>query len=276
MNNTALSCFTSRGNYVKWDDQDKWRDRDGVPLNEEYVIANLAFGLQAWFDGRPTLVPDNGNIDDLNAAIPKEQWPKAYGGNGTEPPYKKVVIVVFFLPRTGEVYRFVSPTAGARIAVEALQEQVEVMKLLRGANVRPIVTLGERHWKTKKYGRILRPHFEVVAWTYVGGEPGAAEALPPPDPPRLIGPATEPTPPSTATTPAPEPAPKPAQATTVKEPQPQPHPIPAPETKPPSAKRPVTVSAYAKANLTGVAPVTTEELLNDSLDDMPWDSEPKK
>jgi hypothetical protein len=264
MSNTALSCFTSRGNYVKWDDQDKWRDRDGVPLDEQYLVVDIAFGLQAWFDGQPELVPDDGNIDKLNAAIPDEQWPKAYGGNGTEPPYKKVVIVVFFNPRTGEVYRFVSSTAGARIAVEALQEQMEVMKLIRGANVRPIVTLGERRWKTKKYGLILRPHFEVITWTYVGGEP-------PPDTPRLVGPTAESTPPSTPTSPTPALA---AQA--------RPHPTPAPETKSPSAKRPVTLSSYKKAVMTGTAagltdvkPPTTEELLDDSLDGMPWDSEPK-
>jgi hypothetical protein len=261
-----LSCFTNRGNYVKWDDQDKWRDRDGVPLAEEYLVAALAFGLQAWFDGRPTVVPDDGNIDALNTAIPKDQWPQAYGGNGIEPPYKTVVIVVFFNWRTGEVYRFVSPTTGARIAVEALHDQWEVIKFVQGANVRPVVTLGERSWTSSKFGRILRPHFEIARWTYVGGDSGPAAALPPPDPPELIEPA-----PSSAPTSAPEPAP-------VKEP----HPIPAPATKPPSAKRPISVSNYTRSVMSGTAsgmtevkPPTTEELLDDSLDDLPWDSDPQ-
>jgi hypothetical protein len=281
MSSTTLNCFTSRGNYAKWDDQDKWRDRDGVPLDEQYLVADHAFGLQAWIDGQPKLVPDNGNIDELNTAIPKEQWPKAYGRNGTEPPYKKVAVVLLINLRIGAVYRFVSPTKGARIAVEALQEQMEVMKLLRGASALPIVTLGERHMKTKEYGPILRPHFEVIAWKYVGGESGEAQALPPPDTPRLVGPTAEAIAPSAPTSPTPAlAAPASPVAPTVPL-EPQPHPIPAPETKPPSAKKPIPLSAYKQATMTGtaptmkdVAPVTTEEILDDTLEDLSWDTSP--
>ena len=52
--------------------------------------------------------------------------------------------------------------------------------------------------------------------------------------------------------------------------------MPAPASKLPSAKTPVKASDYTLAVMGEVKPVTTGELLNDSLDDLPWDTDPQQ
>jgi hypothetical protein len=268
-----LDPFGNRGEIAKWDARAKWHDRDGVALpTAPYLILALAHGLEAWFDKRPHLVPDEGQKDDLNNAIPREKWPKDFNNNNkVKAPYEKVVVALFVNPRTGTLHRYVSPTWGALKAIALLEDQIAMARLLRGPDVHVVVTLDERPWKTS-YGMSMRPHFEVVGYQHLGNS-GTVEALPPPDAPQLSGPASA----------TPGPGPAPAQPTAPVQ-EPRPHPIPEPATKPPSAKRPISVSDYTKtvttaeANLPGLrsaAPLTTEELLNDSLDDMPWDSAPK-
>jgi hypothetical protein len=268
----SLSDLSARGgNYAKYDDQQKWRDRDGIDLHgRPYLVGSTAKGRQRWIDNRPELILDWANVDDLNAAIPKEEWPKNLDGE-REPPSKRVVVAILIDLATGAVYKFVSPTIGARIAVEALQEQVIVMRALRGSDVLPIVMLEERPRKTRR-GITLRPHFEIVDWKTPGGI--RDRAFPSAATPQLPRPApmSEPTAPTrTPSTQTP-----PTQTPPAAERAPKPHPIPAPATKSPIAKQPVKLSNDTLAAMGNVKPPTTEEILDDSLDDLPWDSDPQQ
>jgi hypothetical protein len=265
----ANSLARRGNNYAKWDEKDGWRDRDGVALTGQFLVAKIGEGLQNWENNQPRLKVEKPlpNIDELNRGVPVSKWPLDFNGN-PEPPWKHVVIVLLVDPVIGATYKYIHHTVGAHIAYDNLQDQVIMMRALRGVNVFPIVTLEDRPMKKKGGVWGSRPHFEIVGWKTPGGDDEAA--LPAPATPQLTGPVAAPpsaTPPvQTASPPV---------ASTPKEPRP--HPIPAPATKVPSAKRPVTISAYTQAVMTGMAdvkPVTTEELLNDSLDDMPWDSNP--
>jgi hypothetical protein len=262
------NTLKSRGsNYLRWDDDHGWRDRDGVPPKGALIVVRIGECIMRWAEKQQTLITHKPlpDIDELNKAVPTKEWSVGFSGQ-PEPPYKAAVFVLAVDPENGATYRYVHHTVGARIAFDDLREATAVMRHLRGEQVYPVVTLGERPMKKRGGVWGKRPHFEIVDWKSPGGDEGG-QALPAPTTPQLAAPAESSTPPAT------EPVAK----------EPRSHPIPAPTTKPPSAKRPVTVSAYTKATLTGtvqvpgmtdVKPPTTEELLNDSLDDMPWDSTP--
>jgi hypothetical protein len=57
------------------------------------------------------------------------------------------------------------------------------MRRLRGPNVYPVVTLGDKFMNTK-YGGRQRPFFVIKRWVRLGGEGGEVEALPAPAPPK--------------------------------------------------------------------------------------------
>jgi hypothetical protein len=266
---------SSRGSdYFRYDEDNGWRDRDGVAPKGVKVVVKIGECAIAWVENRQVVITKPFNLDELNASIPVKDWPVNKFTGNQEPPYKLGVFVLMVDPTAGATHRFVHHTDGARIAYEDLKEATAVMRKLRDIkNLYPIVELSERPMRKRgKWGK--RPHFEIVGWKTSDGDGG--RALPPPATPLL--PASAPAP---GSTPAPE---QPASATPSAPQEPRPHPTPAPATKPPSAKRPVTVSAYTKATLTGTAPMpgmtdvmppTTEELLDDSLEDLPWDSDPK-
>src|SRR5262249_24469516 len=137
----------------------------------------------------------------------------------------------------------------------------------------PVVKLRDKPFKKRGvWGK--RPYFDIIGWKAPGD---GGQTLPASSTPQLSGPAAaQPTPSALQASSAPS-------ASPVNDPRP--HPIPAPETKSASARRPVTLSTYTKAVMTGTPPIpgmtdvkppTTEELLDDSLEDLPWDSEPKR
>src|SRR5262249_4748316 len=80
---------------------------------------------------------------------------------------------------TGERFLFVTTSFGGKIAVEKLCGTY-------AANIRkgldkglPIVRLAVGSMKTKKYGKVPRPEFEIVGWENDTG--GPIDVTPPPD-----------------------------------------------------------------------------------------------
>jgi hypothetical protein len=98
---------------------------------------------------------------------------------------------------------------------------------------------------SKKFGKVPRPHFEILDWKQIGD---GGSALPPSPAPQLPGPTSTPTPEA----PAPE-APKPTPTQKAK------------------SKKPISLADYTLAAMGEVKKPTTEERLNDSLDDLPFD-----
>src|SRR5262245_5386314 len=95
--------FSSRrhtSNYLRWTDARGWEDRDGLKPPEVMLVGFVAEGIQRWEDKVPKLITDKPlpDPDELNAAIPVEQWPD--GINGKDPPWKAVVVIGVADPAT--------------------------------------------------------------------------------------------------------------------------------------------------------------------------------
>jgi hypothetical protein len=226
-----------RGTYLRWNDSLHWQDRDGSKPPSPLLVGAVDEALQRWANKVPTLLTDKPlpDADDINAQIPTTEWERGID-NQPVPPWKHVVIVILADPGTGSLYKYVSPTAGAHIAFDLLKEAVITVRSLRGIRVLPLVNLTERPMKTK-FGVKMRPHFQVIDWKAPPGEDGKAV---------------------------------PAQAAPPQLSAPAPSSAPTPKARP---KSPVPLSDYTLAVMGSPKPVTTEELLNDSLDDLPWDNQ---
>jgi hypothetical protein len=173
----------------------RWDAHDGTPLNEEdqYYVFGMTKGLQHWQDGRVieeikkklgVSLPD---VNELNAAIPQEDWEVGIDGK-VRPPWQLNDVVYLLRVRDAMKFTYLNSTIGARIAAARLLDRIQSMQMLRGRNVIPVVTLGNRPMKTA-YGQKLRPHFEIVQWRDLG-EP--APVVPPPQSSPLIGKSVDP------------------------------------------------------------------------------------
>jgi hypothetical protein len=223
----------------------RWRTVDGVKKPEDITTKPL---------------PDP---EELNRTTPQSEWERQLDGN-MGAGWKHEVFIYLVNLATGERYSYSNHTAGAHIAWDLLKEAVITMRALRGNKCYPLVNLTERPMKSKYRpgGMGMRPHFEIIDWKTPGAPSAVSEQLPPQLPSPSNAPADSVTPePAVDPTPlAPAPAPAPAPPAAA---QPQPR----------KTKRPIAVSEYTAAVMGSPKPITTAELLNDSLDDLPWDQQ---
>ena len=254
---TPLAGRSLPGNNGKWDSENGWTDRDGVPLPATpMLVVYMCTMVRRWLNHRPVDYTKHPlpNVDELNATIPRP-WPLGLDGK-EEPPFALHWGISVCDPITGQIHAIVNKTAGQRIMFETLSEQILVTQMFRGTNVAPVVMLEHRPMKTK-VGLKSRPHLRVIDWKVLGG--GESGTLPSQTPPLLGASASASTPtpmtaaPATSTTTAAAPAATPT-------PGPAPAPNPTPE-KPKSAAEALDRFASAK-------PVTTSEVINDQLP--PW------
>ena len=152
----------------------RWSVRDGTDLKdtEWFLVAGTTQALQRFTDnvsefilkepGKP--LPD---VDELNEQIPQDEWEEGLNGE-PRPPWQRVYVVYLIRLHDASILTFISGTAGARIAYNALTSKVYNMKVLRGTSVAPIVKLSSKPMKTK-FGTKMRPDFEVVEFREIGG-----------------------------------------------------------------------------------------------------------
>jgi hypothetical protein len=173
-----------QGEIIKFVDGE-WKTKEGEPVPVDLPLLALATTrvLQKWVAKMPTetLLERPGeplpDVDELNAAIPESTW--EVGMNGKRPPWTLSAVVYFLRPGDASAFTFISSTAGGRVATERLAERVSRMRLLRGAKVLPLITLGSAPMKTR-YGVKDRPEFVISDWKDFGAP---AQALPPPGTP---------------------------------------------------------------------------------------------
>ena len=108
------------------------------------------------------------DVAELNAKIPENEWELGLDGK-PKPPWENVWGFYLCNPQDGSIYTFVNGTVGSRIAYDKLNDRIQMIRMLRGANVAPIVKLKSRPMKTK-YGNKLRPEFTIVNWVGLSGE----------------------------------------------------------------------------------------------------------
>jgi len=198
--------------------------------------------------------------EQLNAAIPVAEWEIGLDGKPREPWKLTYVIYMVDAFKTGALYTYAHDTYGAMLAYNNLEEQIAVMRMLRGEHVFPIVHLERRPMKTT-HGMKTRPHLQVMDWR----APGSVPVVPQSPTPQLSGPATAAAPAAAAAS-APAPAAAPT-ATPAAAAAPAAPPT-APATVPPAAS-PTTASTSAVLdNTKPVKPVTVAELIADELP--PW------
>ena len=205
-----------RGTIARWASSTGWVDRDGLPLPETMLVIGYITVLRRWKDKRPEYITEQPlpDPDVLNAAIPISEWEIGLDGKPTK-PWKLTYVIYLVDLKTGALYTYAHDTYGAMQAYNALEEQIAVMRMLRGEHVFPIVHLEKRQWKSQTYGMQMRPHFQVVDWRASGGTP----VISPPSAPQLTGPAAVTPPAASAPAAAPAtPVPAPASATATKSP----------------------------------------------------------
>jgi hypothetical protein len=169
--------------------------------------------IRRWVDRRPIDITEHPLPDPvvLNAEIPTEQWEIGMDGRPRPPYAMTYVIYMVDAEKTGAVYTFANSTFGSMLCYTNLEEQVAVMRMLRGAHVFPIVRLSKRPMKTA-YGMKTRPALEIVDWRAPGSDGGGGiPAVSPSPTPQLTGPLAA-TPPTAATSAASAVAPAPAAA----------------------------------------------------------------
>jgi hypothetical protein len=161
-----------QGIIARWDAERGWHDRDGLPLPSPMIVLGTTQAIQRFRDKQciKTIttkpLPD---VDELNAAVPKTEWELGLSGQPRE-PYQLFFVVYLLNPIDAQVYTYLNSTTGAEIAVERLASKIRNMRLLRGAPVSPVVTLGEAPMKTS-FGLKSRPDFVITDWQVLGGTP---------------------------------------------------------------------------------------------------------
>jgi hypothetical protein len=183
---SSRSRRVGRGSYLRWNDKQHWVDRDGIAAPSPLLVVDVNEILRRWKGNQAEDIvtkplPD---ADELNSAIPIDEWEEGVDGK-PRPPWAHTVVVYLVNLGTGEIYTYAASTVGAHIAYDALKEAVITMRALRGTKCVPLVNLAERPMKMK-YGMGLRPHFAVIGWK-TPGEDNAA--LPNQPAPQLSGPA---------------------------------------------------------------------------------------
>jgi hypothetical protein len=169
-----------RGSIVRCVDG-TWKDSDGnsIPPDSRWVAWATNECLQKWHNKMPvqTIMKQPGSalpdVDELNAEIPQKEWETIDGK--PRPPWGRQVVVYLLNAETGAELTFISGTVGAAIAVERLRRQTGNMRMLRGARVVPVITLGNKLMRTN-FGSRLRPEFVIQEWREFGAPSPALTA----------------------------------------------------------------------------------------------------
>ena len=174
-----------RGTIARWASSTGWVDRDGLPIPETMLVIGYITVLRRWKEKRPEYISEHPlpDPDELNKAIPIAEWETGLDGKPRR-PWNLTYVVYLVDLKTGALYTYAHDTYGAMQAYNALEEQIAVMRMLRGEHVFPIVHLEKRPWKSQTYGMQMRPHFQVVDWRASGGTP----VISPTPTPQLTGP----------------------------------------------------------------------------------------
>jgi hypothetical protein len=258
---------------LKWNEVDGYLDRDGVrPVEGPYLLWAMEQGYQRW---KAQILVDEiidkplPDLDQLNGAIPKSEWERGLDGH-PRPPYSHQYCVYLLDPNDGQFFTLMNSTVGMKMLWESLAERWEVMRHLRGADVRAVVNLATRPFRTAKWGIKYRPDLRILEWRRPGAGGGDRVAGPVAPTPQLppASSASSATPAQTST-PAPAPAPMPGASTSPQAPPPPPRSANPPAPPPPPPARPAPAGEQKTTDglafLDEVKPPTLREELNDDL-----------
>jgi hypothetical protein len=111
------------------------------------------------------------DVDELNGKVPREQWQIGLDSR-PRAPWSLHRFVYGLDPADATICTHHNSTYGTMQAVHELESRITWMRALRGAEVLPLVKLGDAAMKTQ-YGERRRPEFVIVGWRVFAG-PGVA------------------------------------------------------------------------------------------------------
>jgi hypothetical protein len=175
----------------------RWSDSADSPVAGEMLVLRRIRAVQCWHEQKIAdciaqkdneALPD---VDELNAKIPESKWEQGLDGK-PRGPWQNVWGFYLCNPQDGSIFTFLNGTIGSRIAYDKLNDRIEMMRMLRGANVAPVVKLDSRPMKTK-YGNKLRPEFTIISWMGPSGDTTPALEHKATNTPAALKPMPEPT-----------------------------------------------------------------------------------
>jgi len=102
--------------------------------------------------------PERDELGDMD----KSEW--EYRDGEAVDPWSFQHLLPLENAETGEVYVFTTSSIGGRIATEVVVQEFAKRMKRTGSRSLPIVRLAVTEMKSKKYGAVPRPCFEIVSW----------------------------------------------------------------------------------------------------------------
>jgi hypothetical protein len=169
-----------QGGRAKW--VNKVWTLDGIPPREEdrFLVTGTGFALQRWLDSVPEeIMKEPGKSlpdpEDLNNAIPQEEWPIGKFSGKREGPWKTVGFAYLLRVRDAARFTHINSTWGTRKCVRLIRDRIRDMRAIRGESVFPIVQLTSAPMPSKTYPGQFRPELEVLEWRQLGNQPAQIE-----------------------------------------------------------------------------------------------------
>jgi hypothetical protein len=170
------------GAFLKFTKGDWTLGEDEKPVTAEArFIASLEEyyrGWVRWWDGKPTdhLI---GRVVDRHRVPAREElgdqdeskWETEPNGARRD-PWAKTVYLAMRDVSNDEVVCFTSSSDGGRKAVARLADRYDRQRHRFKAKM-PVVTLESESYDHKKYGKILKPRFRIVDWSFWDDETAA-------------------------------------------------------------------------------------------------------
>ena len=145
---------------------------DIVPLGTEFVAhaSQLTFAWTRFVDGKRSeqrmgkaaekwIPPERDELGDND----QSQWERDERGTPKD-PWTFQHLLPFENLETGEVLIFATSSIGGRIATQELVREYARRVKRKGSCALPIIKLDVAQMKTKSFGDVARPHFEVTGW----------------------------------------------------------------------------------------------------------------
>jgi hypothetical protein len=172
-----------RGRIIKQVDGRNTCEDAPFDSKKRLLVTGVAKVAQRFHDDAPPECiferPDGprAHIDELNARVPMSEWPLGFTGE-PRAPWQKNFVVYFIDEVDGSSYTMINGTVGMRIAFDDLCEKIQTMRMLKGAKVLPVITIGSVLMKTR-FGQKARPSFDIVEWRTFADKPLLAHASSP-------------------------------------------------------------------------------------------------
>jgi hypothetical protein len=172
-----------KGTLVKFGVDGVWKTKDGLTVDPDLKLVAMGTTtiIQCWQDKMPvdTIYETPGqplpDVDELNAQIPRNEWPIGVNGE-PQGPWQLQRLLYLLDPATANKFTFATGTIGGAIAISKLKECVTDYRRLQGEGVCAVVTLANAPFKTK-YGMKVRPSLRIVGWHHFGNGGGGQSAL---------------------------------------------------------------------------------------------------